>query len=171
MDCILIIDQVLQFILSLYGDLALPRKVVDDTIDFLNNFIRSTYTPTLKNDIQAILKNKSISDFTLKDIEKCFDKYSVIFENVNTEAKRFQLLRRKGFIDFEEFKIGTTFVQKLVNNEMVFVPDDILGVRIPLQKSLKLFLEIPGLFHQIEEYIAKLNRESSITTNIIQANL
>ena len=45
------------------------------------------------------------------------------------------------------------------------------GVHIQLRRSLKLFLEIPGMFNQILEYMQKLSKETNIITNIIQAEL
>ena len=48
---------------------------------------------------------------------------------------------------------------------------NLYGVYIPLGESLKLFLEIPGLYRQIMQYIKKVSEESHIITNIIQADL
>lgn len=45
------------------------------------------------------------------------------------------------------------------------------GCRVPLKNSLKLFLEVPGLFNKILNYIAKLSKPSDIITNFIQARL
>lgn len=45
------------------------------------------------------------------------------------------------------------------------------GVYISLCKSLKLFLEIPGLFSGILDYTRKLSKKTEIITNIMQADL
>ena len=54
---------------------------------------------------------------------------------------------------------------------MVLSPEDAFGIHVPLRKTLKLFLEIPGVFQETLQYIEKLNRESYIISNIMQAQL
>ena len=81
------------------------------------------FVPSLKSDVLAILKNTGIADSYLKKIEKCFDKHSRIFDDVASESKRFTIFKKKGFLDFQTFTIGRTFVEKLVNNDVLLVPD------------------------------------------------
>lgn len=45
------------------------------------------------------------------------------------------------------------------------------GINIPLQQSLKFFLEIPGILQQILDYIQQLSKPTEIITNIMQADL
>lgn len=89
------INYIISFILSLYGDPNLPRKIVDVVITFFNSFLQEVYVPSLKKDILAVLERENIGDSSLMEIKKCFDKYGTIFEKVNTEAKRFQLLKKR----------------------------------------------------------------------------
>lgn len=74
-------------------------------------------------------------------------------------------------VDFEEFSIGRHFVDGLVNNEIILVSETLYAVHIPLRKTLKLFLEIPGMFRTITKYIDNLKNETSIVTNIMQADM
>ena len=90
---------------------------------------------------------------------------------MKTESKRFTILKTKGFLDFETFKIGQTFVQKLVGNNELLVPDFYYAIHVPLRESLGLFLQIPGLFQQILQYMHKLSKESHVISNVIQADL
>ena len=57
MDYVLIITDVLTFSLSLYADPNLPRKIVDIVNDFIHDFLRKVYIPSLKRDILTILQN------------------------------------------------------------------------------------------------------------------
>lgn len=171
MDLILMINHIITFILLLYGDPNLPRKIIDVVIAFINNFMREVFIPSLKNDILTILEKENIGDYSLMEIKTCFNKYGKIFETVDTEAKIFQLLKKRGLVDCEEFVVGNTFVEKIKNNDTILVQEKIYGVFISLRKSLKLFLEIPGLFVQILDYTKMLNKESLIITNIMQATL
>ena len=123
------------------------------------------YIPALKNDITAILKEKSVADSSIKEIENLLDKYSSILENVDSEHKRFKLLKQQGLIN------GRTYVEQIVEGLPRFVPENLNAMYIPLQESLKQFLEIPTVFKQIMDYINTLSKDSRIITNIIQADL
>ena len=171
MDPVLILNKILGFILSLYGEPSLQRKVVQNVIDYFHEFLKETYLPSLQNDIMDILKNEKISDYNLHRIQSCFNKYGNIFENVNTENKRFALLKPKGFIDREEFFIGRVYETVIIDNKEVSIPENMYGIRIPLRNSLKVFLEIPGLFDKILNYMNSVSKSTSIISNLIQADL
>ena len=171
MDPKLILNHILSFILALYGNPGLPRKIVQVVVEYMDNFIQSVIVPHLRSEILAILREKNVEHDTLWKVDKCFDKYGSVFEDVSTEAKRFSLSKPKGFINYEKFEIGTTFIQKIVNNDMLLVPDFLCGIHVPLRKTLQLFLQIPGMMKEIEEYIEKLRRESHIISNKMQADL
>ena len=171
MDYISILNYIITFILSLYGNDSLPRKIVSEVIDFFNNFLQDIYIPALKNDIITILKNNKIEGECLKNIEDCFKRNSKIFEYVDTELKRFSILKKKGLIDYKEFEIGVKFTNKLIDNGTKLAPETMMGVYVPLAESLKVFLEIPGIFDQIYEYSKQLSTESCIITNITQSVL
>ena len=134
------------FILTLYGDPSLPRHIVQLIIQYMDDFLRSVFLPSLKSDIIQILNKNKVSDNCLCDVEKCFSKHRSVFENVSTEAKRFRLLRSKGYVDPEHFKIAETFVEKIVGNEIVYVPENVCAVHVSLQKNLKLFLQFQECF-------------------------
>lgn len=172
MDYIFVLNQVLGFILALYGDPGLPRTIVQNLIDFVKTFVRSTYLPSLKKDLLGILQNENISPYCLYEIDKCFERHCNVFDAVDTESKRFSILKQKGLLlDYQEFEFGKTYVHDIVNNTEVLTPQSMYGIHIPLRHSLKLFLEIPGMFSQIKEYISKLRSELKIITNIIQGEL
>lgn len=168
MDYLFLLNHLITFILMLYGNPALPRKIVDIVIDFIQNFIAAVYLPSLKKDVLEALKDENISGFSLFKLNQCFERHSKIFDAVSTEPKRFNLLRRKGYVDPQEFDLGFKFTEKLVGNDILLVPKT---MKVPLRNSLKLFLEIPGLFGQILGYMRNLSKESYIISNIIQSNL
>lgn len=74
-------------------------------------------------------------------------------------------------IDHEQFPIVQTVEEEIVGNEIVLVPKVIYGIHVPLRKTLKLFLELPGLFNKLKENVKNLSRESNLLTNIMQGNL
>lgn len=163
-----IYDSILCFILMLYGDPSYPRKLVQDVVEYLDHFIRDVYLPVLKNDISALLKSKGISDH---DVEQCFAKYECVFDNFKTEHKRFECFKQQGIVSYEEFLIGKTFVPQTVDNKIRLIEKEKYAIHVPLRKTLKNFLELPGLFHNTLNYIKSLKGESNIISNIMQAKL
>lgn len=171
MDLNSILENILIFILTMYGNPSFPRNLVQIVIDNVHNLHKNIILPSLKDDILNVLQDLNVPAEKLDKIEHYFHCYGSVFENTLTEHKRFQLLRNKGFIDPEKFMMGSTFVPKSVAGKILMVPESLYGVQVPLRKTLKLFLEIPGLLYQIKEYISKLSQESQIITNIMQAGL
>lgn len=171
MDYMLILNKILGFILTLYADPTLPRKIVQDVINYYERFIKFTFIPSLKVDILDILKEENISPNSFQRLEKCFNQHIDIFGYVNTEFKRFNLLRERGLIDEEELFIGRSYETEISEDGNRIVPDCMYAVHIPLKKSLKAFLEIPGFFLEIYNYMKNLDINSKIITNILQADL
>lgn len=115
--------------LTLCSDPGLPRKIVQLVIDYLQSFIRNIYVPFLKKDIANILRDANILTESLKEInDKCFETYSTIFDALDTEAKRFSILKSRGFIDSQEFVIGSCYENTVVNNREVFVFKSLYGI-------------------------------------------
>ena len=54
-------------------------------------------------------------------------------------------------------------------NGVVFDKESIYGFRVPLMHSLKYFLEIPGMFKTIIDYMNILQKSCDFVSNIIQA--
>ena len=169
MALLAIYESILVFILTLYGEPGYPRKVVEDVVNFMDNFIRNVYLASLKNDIISTLQQNNIP---VDDITKCFDKYENVFSNFLTKHKRLKALKEKGLIDYEQFPIGKEFVREEIGNNKARLVEKIkYAVHIPLKKSLKRFLQIPGMFQEILNYIDSLKEDLKIVTNIIQGNL
>ncbi|KAJ8684636.1 hypothetical protein QAD02_020429 [Eretmocerus hayati] len=171
MNFSLIFSFILTFILELYADPYLNRKIVDTVILFLESFLGNVLLPCLKNDILKIFEGENVFDEALKRIHRCFDEYRLIISNFDSEYKRFKLLRPKGFIEPKEFKLGTELRDTIVGNETILEPHDIWGICIPLRKSLKFFLEIPGMLEKILCFMENLSIQSHIKSSILQGVL
>ncbi|KAJ8665440.1 hypothetical protein QAD02_007102 [Eretmocerus hayati] len=171
MNFSLIFSFILTFILELYADPYQNRKIVDTVILFSKSFLGNVLLPCLKNDILKIFEGENGSDEALKRIHRCSDEYGLIIPNFVLEYKRFKLLRPKGFIEPEKFKLGTEFRDTIVGNETISEPHDIWGICIPLRKSLKFFLEIPGMLEKILCFMENLSIEPHIKSSILQGVL
>lgn len=166
-----ILDFILKFILVLYGNASYPRKIVQKVVQFLTEFLRNIILKSLKNEIILILQSHGIDKNCQSEIEFCIDKYATVCDEVSTESRRFAILAKKGFFFPVEFAIGEAYVKKIVSNVPKYVPEMCFGARVPLQKTFKLFLETPGIFKQIINYIEYLKKEIVLISNILQSDL
>ena len=170
MDIRAIFNSIITFILALYAESSYPRKIIQEFVDHMGHFIKNVFLMSLKHDILKILnQNDKISEASLLAIDTCFDKYGDVYKSVSTEYKRLEIKKKMGYIDFEKFSLGYTFIYKIVNNEKLIVPEYMYGVYVPLRRSLKSFLEISGIFNKILLYMQQLKKESYIISNIIQS--
>ena len=167
-----IFDSIITFILSLYSNSAYPRKLVQDFVDYMNDFIINIYLPSVKQDVMLVLnKYNIIPKYVLSEVNECFENYSSVFDGVLSEHKRFELFKKLGYIDYELYDIGYTFALKDVKNKMRLVPENMYGIYVPLRTNLKMFLEVPGILNETFEYMNKLYKESNVISNIIQGKL
>ena len=99
MDQLAILNQILGFIIMLYANPMLPRKIVQEVVNYFTKFIKRTFIPSLKEDVLEILRSEQISDYSLRRVNNCFDRHADMFNYVDSEGKRFTLLRQRGLID------------------------------------------------------------------------
>lgn len=125
----------------------------------------------VKADILKILRSEQVSENSLRRINNCFDRHGDMFDHIDSEAKRFTLLRQRGLIDEQEFFIGRDYDTKITSESTQIKPSCMFAVTIPLKQSLKIFLELPGMFMAIFNYMKYLKTHTKIITNILQGDL
>lgn len=69
----IIFNCILSYILALYSDEQYPIKVVQQFFDFMINFLRRIFMPSLKQEILSILRNENTSAAGIKKVEVCID--------------------------------------------------------------------------------------------------
>lgn len=169
MEFFSLFNAILSFVIVLYGDPSLQRKIVDMTIEFIQHFISDVFCKSLEASIFKIIDTpESASEMKIK-IHECIKLHSNIFEKFSTEKKRFQLLTGKRFEEPQEFEVTKSFTEIIKENKTVFVESPVYGYYIPLTHSLKYFLEISGLASKIIDNIEQLSIESDIVSNVMQA--
>ena len=181
MDYPTILNALLTIILALYGDSSLPRNIVDRVIDSFHDFIKCTFLVSLEKDILIAIEksfpkplsadNIAIINEMKIRIHGCIRQHHDIFQDVSSESKRFNLLRKTGFVEPIEFKLRRKWENKIVDDESVYVQEDSFGVYVPLKHSLELFLEMPGMFNKIYNYVQHLSKNTSVITNVMQGKL
>ena len=168
-----ILSYIIIFILNLYGDPNLPRNLLDTVIEFFHKFLHDIFMPDLKKDLMDILKDENISPEATINITSLMHDYGNCFDCVNSEKRRFAILRKKGFHDPQMIEIAASLSPTLKNgaNALSFEPINIAW--IPLRDSLQDFLEIPEMLTRILDYVDKLHadRNPDIISNIIQGQL
>ena len=169
MEYVSLFNAMLSFIILLYGEPSFPRTIVDKVVNFISNFITEKFCKSMEDSIlQIIDKANSKQELKIK-IRECILLHCKVFENFSTEKKRFQLLQKKGFREPEQFEVRKTFIEIIQGNAPVFVESPVFAYYLPLNHSLKYFLEIPGLARKIIDNVEKLSQETDIVTNVMQS--
>ena len=128
--------------------------------------------PSLKNDILNALQNENLSKQAIVDLESVFRDHSKLFEKINSESKRFYLLKNKGYCEPEIIDIGNVLQPRLFENDEILMFQPVHVIWIPLRKTLKTFLEMPRILLNILNYVQKLSMErSQVISNIMQSKL
>lgn len=179
-------DEFMKFLINFCCNIVIPsiKKKIEKIISG-NNQARVK----IKEEVLKILKDSNVNPDVCKNVEKAFQEeliisdrvdvkmqevfldHSKIFDHFSTEYKRFSFLRRKGFIEPKHFKIGPKPIDDIKNEEIAIGLESMWGVYVPLQDTLKQFLEIPGMLSEILQYIQLLSAESRIIVNVIQGAL
>ena len=160
--------ELLLLTLQFYDNPLIPRNVVQCLFDTLNNFINNVYINYLQQEIKIHYK-----DFNTDILKRVNDSSKIIFEQFETEYKRFQLCQEKSLMNKpQSYVLGTRVIEKIDENGKKSVEQqEAHAVHIPLKQSLKLLLEIPGALNLLTKYADDLQSETNIISNFIQADL
>lgn len=133
-----IFEHILSTIMELYASPHLPRNGVQVVIDNYDRLLRLVLLPCLKSDLKKTISNNSSLEDKLKELDDTVSKYGSIFCEVDTEDKRFEILKNRGLSDPIPFEFEGT-LQENENDVLESKPKQ--GVYVPLARSLKLFLK------------------------------
>jgi hypothetical protein len=162
----LIHDESLKFVSKLYAATTLNRKQVQSLIEDVTNFISIplTYLNDVFNKLVENLDDKNFKD----QINVLFAIFKNVFNNLKTEYHRFKTLTAEGtLIEPEEILVGQRLEQNQLK-KLVYKKSKIQYV--PMKSVLKLFFELPGVFHDTSEYMSNLNLQNNVVSNIVQSN-
>lgn len=149
------------------------RKGVTEIIELFNNFITNSTLRRIEKSFEKIQKkvaveSQSYNDF-VDEIELILFENKNPFKNFITEEKRFDIYRKEcGFLDPIQF----TASLRDDGSKNTQVP--VKAVHLSLAYQLTTFLEIPGVFNDMQKYEEKINQkfeERRIYSNIIHGNL
>ena len=157
-------NELLHFTLKLYNNPCIPRNVVQDFIDITIDFFCNKYIAFIKQQIERSLPDcpKKI----LGVIDGTFKQSTTIFEDFKTEHLRFNLYRKKNLLyDPEEYNIFKH------TSPLTMIKDNVTATYIPLQITLKILFEMPGVFDAVMKHVNELKAEKFVNSNFIQGEL
>lgn len=164
------------FVAQLYAIPSLNRKCVETMLTGTSELI-SNFSLTLKKNVFKFLSTfENVPENYADELTKLENMFSVLldpFESMKTEHLRLKSLSEKGaFIPPVPFEMGYEEVyEKQADGIVRLIQRPVFGQFIPLGRVLKSFLELPGVFEGIENYIQELDLNDNVVKNIVQGNL
>ena len=156
--------EMLALTLKLYNNYVVPRNVVQLVINSMINFV----TDKLMLFIQHQLKLNLVDEPILNKVQATFGLIKQIMNKFKTEHNRFSLYEKKGYmLQPAEYEIGSRFTMQPRHN-VSFKEEKAVLFYIPLKWSLRLLLEIPGIFELLKTYMNELQSEQVVISNFIQ---
>ena len=165
-------NEILKLTLSLYNNVFLSRKSVNDVIESINSFVKNLFVPFIQTKMKSELKPVASDDiyakalFILEETKNILDKFK-------TEDLRFKLYESKIlYITPQLYKITENSPFEIVDPDAASEDDEknVYGAYIPLKDTLKKFFKIPNMYKVIQTYVDDLCRETTLISNYIQAD-
>lgn len=162
--------RMLKFTLGLYKKSLLSRKAVDEVIDDVQTFLSEDFICFLQTLFEDEIKPITSAEVYFK-IQFILESSKNLFNKFSTEKKRFDLYEEEGlFVPPENYLIGKIPYYDPTQNRVV--PKDVYGCFVPLQKTLKLFLQKPGIFEQLFNYTKQLfSSDPNILCNVVHGSI
>ena len=154
----------------LYTRDNLTRSQVQDIVSDMKDLFCGSFLDLLRENVMQALETSQSKD--IGQIRILFDIMKEMFDDVDTEHKRLKYFSEKNaFVQPEKYSVGTANVQKTQKGQVIVQPTTLTGTFVPPSKSLKSFLELPGVLDQILSYMRDLESESEIMENVVQGTL
>ena len=164
------------YVAQLYAIPNMSRKLVDTIISGTSELFCSSIRLLKENVFNVIsdgdFHNENFAD-DVRKLENMFEVLGDPFEAMATEHQRLRSLSEDGFfIRPEPYEMGHIDKHVTVNNTVQLIRSPVYGQFIPLRRVLKAFLELPGTFKAITDYMLKLNNDDSgKVSNFVQGDL
>ncbi|XP_055910338.1 uncharacterized protein LOC129944725 isoform X1 [Eupeodes corollae] len=158
------------FIASLYGNVLLPRNVVQKVIEGLKEFF-STLGPAINNTVNAICQEYSLSnDISKVLVETLVPTIISPLESFMTEQKRISFYsKKKTYIAPQGIVIGQRFDHVKRNGISRMEVIDCQEHFIPLRNILQTFFSLENVLAETLEYMDSL-KDKNVMENFIQGS-
>ncbi|KAE8743405.1 hypothetical protein FOCC_FOCC011010 [Frankliniella occidentalis] len=159
----------------LYSIPTLNRKNVELIIAGFSDFLGFGIVKVLKQRVVAFIDActcENINPNDIFDIKGMFDVIENPFEHLSSEFKRISTVSDTGkFIRPDSYVLNyeNRFVRDDLDVELSQKPVTVQVV--PLRKSIKVFLEIPGMYQCMLDHVNAMNVQSEIVKDFLQGEL
>ena len=123
-------------IIQLYGNPSLPRDIVQNVINYFFEFLNIYLFPCMKQEIINCINTETDKSRLKPKINSIFKDYGCIFNRIDTEHKRFNELKKFGYIDPVEYCIGMVLEEKDSSDGPILEPVYKYGISVPLPDIL-----------------------------------
>lgn len=157
-----------KFIASLYK-MKINRSIIQSLIDITSEFLASGIISTIKNACKLLTQNNLNLEIVLNMLTFLEEPFNAL----NSEYKRMKYFEStQKLIQPIQQNLGSRVAQIRKDKIVSLHLKPSYSYFIPLGKTLKLFLEIPGVLKTILEYQNNLaNKTNDILCNVVQASL
>ncbi|CAH0560966.1 unnamed protein product [Brassicogethes aeneus] len=165
------INVFLKFIAKLYCKNSVARSVVQEVIEEASE-IFSSIGDQMNMYMSEIFLKYNVSDEDVKKGNSLIKSISAPFQGLETEYLRLKYFETSQL--FFKPTLHTICELQGPRHSRGLTTHSIQPCTlqlIPVGKVLKGFLEVPGIFDQIEEYIFKMNNRDGVISSILQGNL
>lgn len=146
---VLVAKSVLELISNLYTDSTVSREYIQKIVGHIKSFLHSGIFSLLKEILISLTDATSQLD-KAKKIENVCDKITESLNNVDTDYKRMKYFKNSNtFIDPIPIIIGTSQDTSKKDNQTSLILKQRTAIYIPVDKTLKLFLELPNVLEKI----------------------
>lgn len=167
---------VTNLVAKLYGNLGLNRSTIQVVVDTISLFLKSGMLNILKDSCEYL--GHGIGGTHNNILEGIIHMINILenaFGPLDTEYKRIQYFESSAnFIAPSEKIIGVSGDQQRKNNEIIMTLKNHCCYFVPMRHTLKLLLEIPGVFNAITAYcdkFQKFSNDTSCITSLLQGSL
>lgn len=162
-----------KFVSSLYSNAQIPRNVVQEVMDGINEIIIGI-TDTLKNSIlEFSADNEEINREDFYDYFKCeINKIDKTFTNLDTEYKRFKYFTELGtYIPPHEYIIGQRLNETTRTNIFSITSVNCTQQLIPVRLVLKIFFQMKSILSETLKYMSDIMHCNTILMHFIQGSV
>lgn len=146
-------SSILELVSKLYMENSIPRNFIQKIIEYIKSFLHSGFIRILKDTLTYIINNPEVNINKTDVLSQMCDGIIDSLNFVDTDYKRLKF--------FEESEMYVSPIPHVVgfsqdvskkNNESSLVIKERTCINIDISKTLKIFLEMPGVFDKIQSY-------------------
>ncbi|KAJ8673109.1 hypothetical protein QAD02_004370 [Eretmocerus hayati] len=159
------------FVSKLFMYPNIPRKTVTKVINDSSNLL-DQLLDRISHEIVQVSKTDNLDPNTISVVRNLIETYKNPLETFNTDNKCLKYFAKSDtFVPPGSYIIGERHDYRKKDGEMSLAHVPVCVQFIPLRKVLKKFLELPGLFERLTEYLQELLNDKFFISNVVQGSI